>query len=39
MDRGDIDMSLMYSGVVFNNFFPVESTKDRDEVLKIEAWC
>ncbi|YCA44316.1 osmoprotectant ABC transporter substrate-binding protein [Bacillus sp. JZ8] len=35
MDRGDIDMSLMYSGVVFNNFFPVESTKDRDEVLKI----
>jgi osmoprotectant transport system substrate-binding protein len=34
MDRDDIDMSLMYSGVVFNNFFPVKQTTDRKAVLK-----
>jgi osmoprotectant transport system substrate-binding protein len=34
MDRDDIDMSLMYSGVVFNNFFPVKQTTDREAVLK-----
>lgn len=34
MDRDDIDMSLMYSGVVFNNFFPVKQSTDREAVLK-----
>lgn len=34
MGRDDIDMALMYSGVIFNNFFPVKQTTDREEVLK-----
>ncbi|MTH53337.1 osmoprotectant ABC transporter substrate-binding protein [Bacillus mangrovi] len=34
MKRGDLDMALGYSGVIFNNFFPVKETKDREEVLK-----
>lgn len=34
MKRGDLDMALMYTGVIFNNFFPVKQTTDREEVLK-----
>ncbi|MCM2674526.1 hypothetical protein NDM98_02690 [Shouchella plakortidis] len=34
MDRADLDMALMYTGVIFNNFFDVKETTDRDEVLK-----
>nr|WP_204543806.1 glycine betaine ABC transporter substrate-binding protein [Peribacillus deserti] len=33
LDRGDLDMSLMYSGMIYNNFFPVKTTTDREEVL------
>ncbi|PLR79239.1 osmoprotectant ABC transporter substrate-binding protein [Bacillus sp. V3-13] len=34
MSRDDLDMALMYSGVIFNNFFPVEQTTDRESVLQ-----
>jgi osmoprotectant transport system substrate-binding protein len=34
MGRNDIDIALMYSGVIFNNFFPVKQTTDREAVLK-----
>jgi osmoprotectant transport system substrate-binding protein len=34
MSRDDLDMALMYSGVIFSNFFPVKQTTDRKEVLK-----
>ncbi|PLT28579.1 glycine betaine ABC transporter substrate-binding protein [Peribacillus deserti] len=33
LDRGDLDMSLMYSGMIYNNFFPVKVTTNREEVL------
>ncbi|MBD1378927.1 osmoprotectant ABC transporter substrate-binding protein [Bacillus sp. IB182487] len=34
MSQDDLDMALMYSGVIFSNFFPVKQTTDREEVLK-----
>jgi osmoprotectant transport system substrate-binding protein len=34
MGRDDLDIALMYSGVIFNNFFPVKQTTDREAVLK-----
>ncbi|MFY4775632.1 glycine betaine ABC transporter substrate-binding protein [Metabacillus sp. RGM 3146] len=34
MKRGDLDMALVYTGVIFNNFFPVKQTTDREAVLK-----
>ncbi|OPA74168.1 osmoprotectant ABC transporter substrate-binding protein [Paenibacillus selenitireducens] len=34
LKRGDIDMGTLYSGEIFNGYFPVEDTKDRDKVLQ-----
>ncbi|PLR82974.1 osmoprotectant ABC transporter substrate-binding protein [Bacillus canaveralius] len=34
MSRDDLDMALMYSGIIFNNFFPVKQTTDRESVLQ-----
>jgi osmoprotectant transport system substrate-binding protein len=34
MKKNDTQMATLYSGIVFDNYFPVESTKDRRRVLE-----
>jgi osmoprotectant transport system substrate-binding protein len=34
MKNGDIQMAVLYSGIIFNNYFPVEQTRDRTKVLR-----
>lgn len=34
MDEGEVDIATLYTGEVFNNYFPVEQTHDPEEVLK-----
>ncbi|MEK4248005.1 glycine betaine ABC transporter substrate-binding protein [Paenibacillus sp. FSL W7-1287] len=34
MDKNDIQMATLYSGEIFNNYFEIEDTKDRQEVLR-----
>ncbi|AQT84530.1 choline-binding protein [Paenibacillus larvae subsp. larvae] len=34
MKKGEIQMATLYTGEIFNNYFPVKETKDRGEVLK-----
>ncbi|WP_036604260.1 glycine betaine ABC transporter substrate-binding protein [Paenibacillus assamensis] len=34
MKKNEVHMATLYSGELFNNHFPVEETKDRQEVLK-----
>ncbi|WP_088547695.1 glycine betaine ABC transporter substrate-binding protein [Paenibacillus aquistagni] len=32
--KGELDIGTLYSGEIFNGYFPIEETKDRAEVLK-----
>ncbi|MGG4034315.1 glycine betaine ABC transporter substrate-binding protein [Paenibacillus cisolokensis] len=34
MKRNDLQISTLYTGEIFNNHFPFEETKDREEVLR-----
>jgi len=34
LDKNDIQMATLYTGEIFNNYFEIEDTKDRQEVLK-----
>ncbi|MGZ9583545.1 glycine betaine ABC transporter substrate-binding protein [Paenibacillus marinisediminis] len=34
MKRNDIQIATLYSGEIFNNYFPIEETKDRARVLE-----
>jgi len=34
MNKGDVQMATLYSGEIFNGYFEIEETKDRQEVLK-----
>lgn len=32
--KGELDMGTLYSGEIFNGYFPIEDTKDRERVLQ-----
>ncbi|MCR8642480.1 osmoprotectant ABC transporter substrate-binding protein [Paenibacillus sp. N1-5-1-14] len=34
LNQGDIQLATLYSGEIFNNYFPVQATNDRAEVLR-----
>ncbi|GGG08251.1 glycine betaine ABC transporter substrate-binding protein [Paenibacillus abyssi] len=34
MKNNDIQMAVLYTGMIFDNYFPIEETKDRDRVLQ-----
>lgn len=34
LSKGEMDMGSLYSGEIFNGYFEVEDTRDRDEVLR-----
>ncbi|MGN7359861.1 osmoprotectant ABC transporter substrate-binding protein [Paenibacillus sp. SAF-054] len=34
MERDDVQMATLYTGEIFNNYFPISGTKDRQKVLK-----
>jgi len=34
MKNNDIQMGVLYSGIIFDNYFPIEQTKDRRRVLE-----
>ncbi|SFL43297.1 osmoprotectant transport system substrate-binding protein [Paenibacillus sp. 1_12] len=34
LKSNDIQMGILYTGIIFDNYFPIEPTKDRAEVLK-----